>query len=88
MVIQQFADDPGFAPSTNLLLEDFRETDGFWMANASFSLPLSEQVELSGGILNLTDKIQTDLADPTTDYNWGPLTGRNFYFTVRYHLDR
>lgn len=88
MLIQQYAGDPGFAPSTNLLLEEFRETDGFWMVNAGFTVPLSEAVELSGGVLNLTDKIQTDLADPTTDYNWGPLTGRNFYFTVRYHLDR
>ena len=37
---------------------------------------------------NALDEIQTDMGDPTTDYNWGPLVGRTWRAGVRVYLDR
>ena len=31
-----------------------------------------------GGIDNVTDELQNDLGDRTTDFNWGPLAGRSW----------
>jgi hypothetical protein len=80
MLIQQF---DALGP-----LDEMITTSGFWLANLTFLLPVTKRIELIGGIDNITDKIQTDLADPTTDYNWGPLSGRSWRLGYRIHLDR
>ncbi len=86
MPIQQF--DPNPNAGTNLLLPEMRSTDPFWLVNASITVPIGRYLGLTGSINNLTDEIQSDLGDPTTDYNWGPLSGRSYLFGLKYHLDR
>ncbi len=79
MMIQQYHADP--TSSTNLLLAEMRSTDPFWMVNMSFTVPLGRYIDLSGSINNLTDEIQNDLGDPTSDYNRGPLSGRSYRYS-------
>lgn len=101
MLIQQFQEDPltprtviGTAPDgtevpvQTLLLDEMRETPGFWLVNFSLTVPLKHGLELFGGIDNVTDRIQNDLGDPTRDYNWGPLAGRSWRLGLTYRLDR
>lgn len=95
-VIQQWQPYPPVPPdeegkrnaSDNGLLEDMRSVKGFWMANLSFTAPLTPAIELSAGVDNLTDEIQSDLGDPTRDANWGPLAGRTLRFGLRFRLNR
>ena len=83
MLIQQYeANATSFG---NILLPEMRRTPGFWMVGASADLRLLPQVELALGLDNVTDRVQNDLGDPTTDYNWGPLTGRTFFVSLRFH---
>jgi outer membrane receptor protein involved in Fe transport len=86
MRIQQFDQDPTAAQ--NVLLPDLRETDGFWLAGVSVRVPIHHQVDVVAAMDNLFDEIQSDLGDPTADYNWGPLSGRAWRLSVRWHLDR
>jgi len=88
MLIQHYGDEP-YDPlvNENALLPDMIYTDDFWMVNLAFDLPLVDQLTLSGGLDNLTDEIQTDLGDPRTDYNWGPLAGRTWRLTLTYRMD-
>jgi outer membrane receptor protein involved in Fe transport len=80
MLIQQYDDtDP-----VNGLLEELRSTPSFWIAGISFLTPLTRSIELAGGIDNITDELQSDLGDPTTDFNWGPLAGRSWRLGIRY----
>jgi len=85
MLIQQFADDPTSAQ--NILLPDLRRTPGFWLVGLSASVPVHHRVDVVAALDNLTDEIQDDLGDPTTDYNWGPLSGRAWRLSLRWHLD-
>jgi outer membrane receptor protein involved in Fe transport len=80
MLIQQ-ADEDLFA--FPLLLDEMRETEGFWMVNFAFRAPLTENFELIAGVDNVTDRVQNDMDDPTTDYNWGPLAGRSWRAGLR-----
>lgn len=82
MLIQQYDDEGPLA--VPLLLEEMRETPGFWLVNFSFRAPLWKGLELLGGVDNITDRLQNDLDDPTTDYNWGPLAGRSWRLGLRY----
>lgn len=86
MKIQQFDEDPTAAQ--NVLLPELRETEGFWLIGLSARLPLHHQLDLVAALDNVLDEIQTDLGDPTTDYNWGPLSGRAWRLSLRWHLDR
>ncbi len=86
MLIQQYNEDPGAAQ--NILLPEMRTSDDFWMVNLSFRAPIGKYLTLEGGLANLTNKLQTDLGDPTTDYNWGPLNGKSYRLGLKYHLDR
>jgi outer membrane receptor protein involved in Fe transport len=81
MLIQQYDEDLFAFP---LLLEEMRETPGFWLVNFSFRAPLWKGLELLGGVDNITDRLQNDLDDPTTDYNWGPLAGQSWRLGLRY----
>lgn len=74
--------------SRNILLQAMRRAPAFWMGNISLTLPLGRSFELDAGIDNFNDYIQEDLADPTRDYNWGPLTGITFRAGLRYRLER
>lgn len=86
MPIQQYNQDPTAAQ--NILLPEMRSSGDFWMVNLSFRAPIGKHLTLEGGVANLTNKLQTDLGDPTTDYNWGPLNGKSYRLGLRYHLDR
>jgi outer membrane receptor protein involved in Fe transport len=93
MLIQQFSPELAPFPPPNpddplsLLLPNMRRTPGFWLAGLAFRAPLGRDLELVGGVDNITDRIQTDLRDPTTDFNWGPLTGRSWRLGLRYSQD-
>lgn len=84
MLIQQFSDDP--LTGANILLETMRETPSFWLVGLSLDLPVHKLLDLSVGIDNITDEIQSDLGDPTTDYNWGPLAGRSWHLVANFHV--
>jgi outer membrane receptor protein involved in Fe transport len=86
MLIQQFDEDP-FA-AQNILLEEMRETSSFWLVNVSAQVPIVKHLDLILAADNLADEIQTDMGDPTTDYNWGPLVGRTWRAGLRVYLDR
>lgn len=83
MLIQQFGDSSVLGDG-NHLSPDLRPTASFWLVNFSFEMPVGRQIELVGGVDNLTDFLQDDLGDPTTDFNWGPLAGRSWRMGVRY----
>ena len=83
MLIQQF-EDSSVTMGQNSLLPEMRSTDSFWLVNFSFEIPAGRQIEIVGGVDNLTDYLQDDLGDPTTDFNWGPLAGRSWRAGVRY----
>jgi len=85
MSIQQFDRLP---LNSTLDTEEMRKTPGFWLVNASAEIPLSRHVSILGTINNVTDRIQNDLGDPTTDYNWGPLAGRSWQAGIKVHLGR
>lgn len=86
MLIQQYNEDP-FA-AQNVLLEEMRETSSFWLVNVSAQVPVVRRLDLILAVDNALDEIQTDMGDPTTDYNWGPLVGRTWRAGVRVYLDR
>ena len=83
MPIQQFERLP---QNSRLDTENMRETPGFWLVNLSTELPLNAHVALLLAANNVTDRIQDDLGDPTTDYNWGPLAGRSWQAAVKVRL--
>jgi len=83
MPIQQFERLP---QNSRLDTEKMRETPGFWLVNLSAELPLNRHVSLLLAANNVTDRIQDDLGDPTTDYNWGPLAGRSWQAAVKVRL--
>ncbi len=57
------------------------------MVNLSFRTRLGRNLELVGGVDNLTDRLQNDLGNPSVDYNWGPLAGRSWRLGLRYSQD-
>jgi outer membrane receptor protein involved in Fe transport len=67
-----------------LLLDELRETPDFWLVNLAVRAPLPADFELVVGVDNLTDEVQDDMDDPTTDYNWGPLVGRTWRAGLRF----
>ena len=83
MPIQQFERLP---QNSRLDTEKMRETPGFWLVNLSAEVPLNRHVSLLLAASNVTDRIQDDLGDPTTDYNWGPLAGRSWQAAVKVRL--
>ncbi|RMG46771.1 MAG: TonB-dependent receptor [Acidobacteria bacterium] len=85
MLIQHFGDDP--LTGASILLPDLVETPGFWLVNLAAEIPLSQRLALVAGAENLTGRIQNDLGDPRTDFNWGPLTGRSWRAAFRVSLD-
>jgi len=85
MSIQQYTRLPF---NSELDTETLRDTPGFWLVNLNANLPLGSRVHLLLAIDNLSDELQNDLGDPTTDYNWGPLAGRSWRIGVRVGLDR
>jgi outer membrane receptor protein involved in Fe transport len=79
MLIQEFdLLGPRFLRPPLFRFDGMRETPGFWLASFSAGVPLARGLELSVAVDNLTNRIQNDLGDPTTDYNWGPLAGRSY----------
>ena len=86
MLIQQFGDSffGDDFETKNQLLPDMRHVPSFWLLNFSFDMPVGKHMELVGGVDNLTDYVQDDLGDQSTDYNWGPLAGRSWRMGVRY----
>jgi len=85
MPIQQYIREPF---NSQLDTEGFRPTPAWWLVNLSVEIPVSRHVSLLAALNNVTDELQDDLGDPTTDYNWGPLAGRSWTFGVRGRLDR
>jgi outer membrane receptor for ferrienterochelin and colicin len=81
MLIQQYDSDIFAFP---LLLDELRETPDFWLVNLAVRAPLPADFELVVGVDNLTDEVQDDMDDPTTDYNWGPLVGRTWRAGLRF----
>ena len=85
MLIQQFTRLPF---NSELDTETLRRTPGFWLVNLAAEVPLTRRVVLLLAVANLTDRLQADLGDPTTDYNWGPLTGRAWRGGLKFRMDR
>jgi outer membrane receptor protein involved in Fe transport len=80
---------PGFPIFLNNgLQEEPRWTDGFWLVNLSAEIPIRHGFDLVAAVNNMGDYIQTDLGDPATDYNWGPLNGTSWRIGLKYHFDR
>jgi outer membrane receptor protein involved in Fe transport len=83
MWIQQFNRLP---QNSTLDRREMRRTPEFWLLNLTTEIPLNRRVSLLATINNLTNEIQNDLSDPTTDYNWGPLAGRSWRAGLKVHL--
>jgi len=81
MLIQQWEADDFL---TNHLLPEMRSTPSFWLVNLAFRVPAGNGLELFAGVDNITDEVQDDLSDRTTDFNWGPLAGRSWRAGLRY----
>ena len=65
---------------------EYASTPGFWLVNMKGSKRFGERFALFGGIDNLTQKVQSHLADPAYEYNWGPLRGRYVYMGLSYEM--
>ncbi len=85
MLIQQFSDNP--LTGANILLPELRATPGFWIVGLAVDIPLGRGLSLNAAGDNLGHRIQNDLGDPTTDYNWGPLTGRSWRASLKWAVD-
>jgi len=84
MLIQQFTRLP---LNSELNTEEMRETPDFWLVNLSAEIPLNAHLVLLARVDNVTNQLQNDLGDPTSDYNWGPLAGRSWRLGLRARLD-
>ena len=49
---------------------------------------LLERGDTVVGLDNFNDYYQDDIADPTTDYTWGPLRGRYIYGGLSFSMAR
>lgn len=78
---------PGGVDPQLCLKNGLQDTPDFWVYNARFSLRLAKWLRLNGGVDNLGDYVQSDLLDPTNDYNWGPIRGRYFYGGLTFTVD-
>ena len=78
MMIQQFS-YPDNQPTLTT-------TPSFRVYNARASKSLPGGVDLFLGVDNVGDYIQGDLADPSTDYTWGPLRGTYIYGGATYNF--
>ena len=85
MLIQQYT---RLELNSELDTEEMRRTPGFWLVNLSAELPLGRRLSLLAAVDNVTNRIQDDLGDPTTDHNWGPLAGRSWRLGLKARLDR
>lgn len=84
MYVQDFS---GLPPTDETVFDaSLRETDSFWVTNVRATQPIYRGLELFVGVDNVTDYVQDDLRDPTTDYTWGPLRGRYVYAGLSYRL--
>ena len=61
-------------------------TPSFRVYNARASKSIPGGVDLFLGVDNIGGYVQTDLADPTTDYTWGPLRGLYLYGGATFSL--
>lgn len=61
-------------------------TPSFRVYNVRASKSLPGGVDLFLGVDNIGDYVQEDLADPTTDYTWGPLRGTYVYGGATYNF--
>lgn len=84
MLIQHYQNVPFMPLPPAGLLEDYLETDAFWVVNVSGTFLLTSHLDLYWGIDNLFNEVQDDLNDFTTDYNWGPIRGTYAYGGVTY----
>jgi outer membrane receptor protein involved in Fe transport len=64
----------------------FTSTPSFRVYNIRASKAFKRGFDLFVGADNLGDYVQADLADPTTDYTWGPLRGTYVYGGVTYNF--
>jgi outer membrane receptor protein involved in Fe transport len=64
----------------------FTGTPSFEVYNFRASKTIESGFEIFVGVDNIGDYIQKDLADPTTDYTWGPLRGTYVYGGVTFRL--
>ncbi len=78
MTIQQFAYPDAQPVSIS--------TPSFRVYNIRVSKALKQGFDLFLGVDNLGDYVQADLADPTTDYTWGPLRGTYVYGGATYRF--
>ena len=83
MLIQAFA-PAGFGSED---IVSFRRTEAFWTVNLRMAQRIAGGVELFVGADNIGRYVQSDLADPSTDYTWGPLRGRYQYAGLAWTFD-
>jgi len=74
--------------NSSLRSDSLQETDSFWLVSAGLRGEWSRDLGYFLRLENLTNEIQSDLGDPTTDYNWGPLSGRAFRAGLTLSLGR
>ncbi len=83
MLIQSFV-PVGFGSEDEIA---FRRTEAFWTVNMRLAQRIAAGVELFVGADNIGRYVQSDLADPSTDYTWGPLRGRYQYVGLAWTFD-
>jgi outer membrane receptor protein involved in Fe transport len=77
-LIQEFPQDG--LPNT------FVPTESYEVYNFSVTKGLGKSFEIFAGIDNIGEYLEATIADPRTDYTWGPLRGRYYYGGVTYRF--
>ncbi|MCP3979208.1 MAG: TonB-dependent receptor [bacterium] len=86
MLIQRMYGESDFANGIfeGFLDPEFFAAPDFWVSNVNFSKAFKAGISIFAGVDNVFDEVQDDIADPTTEYNWGALRGRYVYGGVAY----
>jgi outer membrane receptor protein involved in Fe transport len=76
------------AANSSLRSDSLQRSDSFWLVATGLRGDLNRDLGYFLRFENLINEIQSDLGDPTTDYNWGPLSGRAFRAGLTLSLGR
>jgi outer membrane receptor protein involved in Fe transport len=86
-LLQEIVDPTGDLGGSEIDFVSFASSEDFVVLNFGLSKAFRNGLALYGGVDNVGDYVQSDLASHSFDYNWGPLRGRYVYGGMSYHFD-
>lgn len=68
------------------VVNEYWQTPSFWTYNARLEKRVWKWISVFGGVDNIGNYVQTNLADARYEYNWGPLRGRYYYAGAKFEM--